>query len=246
MRPRRRPRSPRRRVSRSANSCSSPRAAIFTASPRAARRCRSGRERRKATSMMTAIGWWNAPTRFLPSGRSTPVLPPIDESIWATSVVGTWINGTPRSQVAARKPAASPSAPPPIATNGSSRSGPDAGQLARRVLDNPEALRGLALRQHDLLDRPAVGREAFGDRCPRGRPGTRLGDEDRAPGLGVTERGAYLRGRDPLAEDDVRRSPCRPGGGRRRRWSRGSEPGPVAPQRARRPDRRASPPPTRC
>ena len=46
--------------------------------------------------MTIAAGWWNAPTRFLPSGRSTPVLPPIDESIWATSVVGTWMTGMPR------------------------------------------------------------------------------------------------------------------------------------------------------
>ena len=41
--------------------------------------------------MTIAAGWWNAPTRFLPAGRSTPVLPPIAESIWATSVVGTWM-----------------------------------------------------------------------------------------------------------------------------------------------------------
>ena len=80
---------------------------------------------------------------------------------------------------------------------------PHAGQLARRLLDDRQPLRGLAFREHDLLDRPAVGREAFGDRSPRGRPGTRLGDEDRAPGLGVAERGANLRGRDPLADYDV-------------------------------------------
>ena len=47
-------------------------------------------------SSTIADGWWNAPSRFLPSGRSTPVLPPMDESTWATSVVGTWIQGTPR------------------------------------------------------------------------------------------------------------------------------------------------------
>ena len=44
-------------------------------------------------STITAAGWWNAPRRFLPSGRSTAVLPPIAESIWATSVVGTWMTG---------------------------------------------------------------------------------------------------------------------------------------------------------
>ena len=42
-----------------------------------------------ATSANTAIGWWNAPTRFLPSGRFTPVLPPIAASTFASSVVGT-------------------------------------------------------------------------------------------------------------------------------------------------------------
>ena len=73
-------------------------------------------------STTIAAGGWNAPTRFLPAGRSTPVLPPIAESIWATRVVGTWMIGTPRSQLAARNPAASPSAPPPIATSGSPRS----------------------------------------------------------------------------------------------------------------------------
>ena len=83
-------------VSSSSNSRSSPSAAILTASPSAARIWRSGSVRSISMSMMTALGWWNAPTRFLPSGRSTPVLPPIDESIWATSVVGTWMIGTPR------------------------------------------------------------------------------------------------------------------------------------------------------
>jgi hypothetical protein len=42
-----------------------------------------------------------------------PVLPPIDESIWATSVVGTWMTRIPRRYTAARNPAVSPSAPPP-------------------------------------------------------------------------------------------------------------------------------------
>ncbi len=94
--PGRRGRSPGPSVSSRSNSRSSPRAAILTASPSAARSWRSGRVRRASTSMMTADGWWKAPTRFLPSGRSTPVLPPIAESIWATSVVGTWMNRIPR------------------------------------------------------------------------------------------------------------------------------------------------------
>ena len=47
-------------------------------------------------SATTARGWWNAPTRFLPAPRSTPVLPPTDASTIASSVVGTSANGTPR------------------------------------------------------------------------------------------------------------------------------------------------------
>ena len=79
-----------------ANSRSSPRAAIFAHSPSAARSWRGGSDRSVATSITTVAGWWKAPTRFLPSGRSTAVLPPIDESTCATSVVGTPIQGTPR------------------------------------------------------------------------------------------------------------------------------------------------------
>ena len=37
----------------------------------------------------TALGWWNAPMRFLPPGWLTPVLPPTEESTCASSVVGT-------------------------------------------------------------------------------------------------------------------------------------------------------------
>ena len=40
-------------------------------------------------------GWWNVPTRFLPSGRFTAVLPPIAASTCAVSVVGTWTKRHP-------------------------------------------------------------------------------------------------------------------------------------------------------
>ncbi len=66
-------------------------------------------------SISTARGWWNAPTMFLPSGWLTPVLPPTDESTCASSVVGTWTKGMPRWQIAAAKPAMSPTTPPPSA-----------------------------------------------------------------------------------------------------------------------------------
>ena len=39
-------------------------------------------------SIHTLVGDQNAPTRFLPSGRLTPVLPPTELSTWETIVVG--------------------------------------------------------------------------------------------------------------------------------------------------------------
>ncbi len=66
-------------------------------------------------------GGWNAPTRFLPSGMSTAVLPPTAASTMPSSVVGTSTTGTPRSQVAATNPARSVAAPPPIPTRQSDR-----------------------------------------------------------------------------------------------------------------------------
>ena len=48
-----------------------------------------------------------------PFGVSTPVFPPTAASSMASSVVGTWSQGTPRRYVAATKPARSPVTPPP-------------------------------------------------------------------------------------------------------------------------------------
>jgi hypothetical protein len=55
-----------------------------------------GSVRSSAMSMMIGDGLVERPDEVLALGRSTPVLPPIDESIWATRVVGTWIDRTPR------------------------------------------------------------------------------------------------------------------------------------------------------
>src|SRR5262249_52704521 len=52
------------------------------------------------------------------------VLPPMEASTWARSVVGTWTKLTPRMYVAAVKPARSPTAPPPTATTVELRSRP--------------------------------------------------------------------------------------------------------------------------
>ena len=54
----------------------------------------------------------NVPTRFLPSEVDS-ALPPIAASTCARSVVGTWMNGTPRMYVEATNPARSPTAPRP-------------------------------------------------------------------------------------------------------------------------------------
>ena len=43
------------------------------------------------------------PTRFLPPGRSTAVLPPIAASTWPTRVVGTATHGTPRACTSPRR-----------------------------------------------------------------------------------------------------------------------------------------------
>ena len=59
---------------------------------RTGRRARAA-SRASSTSASTATGWWKAPTRFLPSGRFTAVLPPIAASTCAVSVVGTCTNG---------------------------------------------------------------------------------------------------------------------------------------------------------
>ena len=58
---------------------------------------------------------------FLARSWLMPTLPPIELSTIASSVVGTPTQSTPRIQVAAAKPARSPTTPPPIATTSPSR-----------------------------------------------------------------------------------------------------------------------------
>src|SRR5215212_2809316 len=53
--------------------------------------------------------------RFLPSGKSNPVLPPSDASTIESNVVGTQTQGIPRMYVDAANPAISPITPPPRA-----------------------------------------------------------------------------------------------------------------------------------
>ena len=72
----------------------------------------------------TAVGCQKLPTRFLPSGRLTPVFPPMAASTWASSVVGTFTYAMPRRKTDAAKPATSLTTPPPSATTASRRDNP--------------------------------------------------------------------------------------------------------------------------
>ena len=83
-----------------------------------------------------------------PGGVLMPVLPPTDESTWASSVVGIWMKSTPRRRMAAAKPVRSPMTPPPKATIVSRRSMPPEQLLAERGKVG-EALGLLARRQDD-------------------------------------------------------------------------------------------------
>ena len=94
----------------------------MTTSARPLRRSSSGRVSSSDVSMTVSAGQWNAPTRFLPSGRSIAVLPPIAASTWPRRVDGTGIQSTPRRYVAATKPARSVVEPPPTATSVEPRS----------------------------------------------------------------------------------------------------------------------------
>src|SRR5688572_6495897 len=73
-------------------------------------------------SASTRLGWWNAPTRFLPAALLIAVLPPTLESTCASSVVGSWMKPQPRLRIAAANPVRSPITPPPSASTWSPRS----------------------------------------------------------------------------------------------------------------------------
>ena len=80
------------------------------------RHWRGGNVFKNDGSSQTSFGCQKAPTKFFPSGRSTPVFPPMAASAMPSSVVGTETNATPRMYVAARNPARSVTTPPPNAT----------------------------------------------------------------------------------------------------------------------------------
>ena len=68
----------------------SPRKAYLAISPRPQAHSRGGSDDSVSVSQSTALGCQKAPTRFLPSGRFTPVLPPMAASTWASSEVATF------------------------------------------------------------------------------------------------------------------------------------------------------------
>ena len=175
--------------------------------------------------MTIALGWWNAPTRFLPSGRSTPVLPPIDESIWATSVVGTPMNGDAAEVDRREEPGRITER---TATDRDEHLGavdPERRQLARGGLDDRQALGVLALRQEDPDDLAAalaqLGRQPLAD----GRPGARLADEDGPARAEPVELGGQRLDGDPGAQHDPpdRRLGAQEHGPARRRRAPGRE-----------------------
>ena len=102
-------------------------------------------------SQSTPAGSWKAPTRFLPSAVLIPVLPPTAASTIASSVVGTWTTATPRSQVAATKPARSVTVPAADATMASRAREPGLAhhapqQARRRCTSLADSLSGTAAR----------------------------------------------------------------------------------------------------
>ena len=118
----------------------------FATSASPDRNSRSDRVRSVSTSATTSRGCENVPTRFLPSGRLTADLPPIAASTCASSVVGTWMNGTPRMYV----------------------DGHEAGEIAHRSASQRDhrvvpvrLLRG-ELMQQRLVHLQRLGRLAFG------------------------------------------------------------------------------------
>ena len=93
----------------------------LTDSARPATRSLRGSVSSAVRSHSTPAGSWKAPTRFLPASVLMPVLPPTAASTMPSTVVGTCTTRTPRSHVAATKPARSVVDPPPMATIASVR-----------------------------------------------------------------------------------------------------------------------------
>ena len=112
------------------------------------------------------------PTRFLPSGRFTPVLPPMAASTMPRSVVGTCTTGTPRWYAAAANPATSVTSPPPTATTTSARVRPQRRPRAAQRFDRGQRLARLAVGDLEAPVLPAgIDRQLDAGLGDDGRPG---------------------------------------------------------------------------
>ena len=89
--------------------------ATFTASAMPEILSRGSSVRRKSMSLSTAKGGAKVPTKFFTPRRLTPFFTPTPESFWARTVVGIRMCRMPRWVVAAIRPTASSTAPPPTA-----------------------------------------------------------------------------------------------------------------------------------
>ena len=130
--------------------------------------------------MTIAAGWWNAPTRFLPSGRSTAGLA-ADRGVDLGDERRRDVDdGMPRRYVAARKPGRIAERAAADRDDGLVALHPEARQLARGGLDDRQPLGRLALGQAGRArpSQPPAARSA-GERRADGRPRPGLGDEDR-------------------------------------------------------------------
>ena len=179
-------------------------------------------------SASTRLGWWKAPTRFLPCGVLMPVLPPTEESTCASSVVGTCTKRTPRRTRLAAKPARSPITPPPSATTRSPRSSPISSRRSHRRASDREALGGLAGRQHHRAGMPAARGQRLLQRAEMmlGNVGVSDDGAARGPEAGVDQicrpapAGRYRSGRHRSARRDrpARLQACPPMPCRRGSW----------------------------
>ncbi len=159
-------------------------AAYFTTSPRPERSSRRGQGGEGAPGRRAPpTGGWKAPTAFFATGRFTAVLPPIAASTIARRVVGTATQGTPRMNVAARKPAASRHRAAAHRHDEAAARAPAAQELHRRPLELGEGLPALAVGEQDqgrdLRLAPEERHRPAGDRAPEHRARRHDGDASR-------------------------------------------------------------------
>ena len=107
----------------------------------------------------------------------------------------------PRRYVAARKPAASPSAPPPMATIGSSRSTRSRASSLAAASTTDRRLAASPSGSIDGRDRPTGRGEPRGEALAGRRPRPGLGHEDRPPRLEATQGLLDGRSRDAVAQE---------------------------------------------